>query len=105
MKKILENRATILLISFTIFAYFMKTALENIFGNVCVTVVNMALLWNSAYNIIEKIIVVIAVLVILFAIIICSLNQNSIELILNIISVVSISLTFFEINKNNNKDC
>ena len=58
------------MISFTIFAYFMKTALDNIFGNVCVTVVNMALLWNSASNIIEKIIVVIAVLVILFAIII-----------------------------------
>ncbi len=92
------------MISFTIFAYFMKTALDNIFGNVW-TVMNMALLWNSASNIIEKIIVVMAVLVILFTIIICSLNQNSIELILNIISVVLISVTFFEINKNDNKDC
>ncbi len=82
----------------------MKTALDNIFGNVW-TVMNMALLWNSASNIIEKIIVVMAVLVILFTIIICSLNQNSIELILNIISVVLISVTFFEINKNDNKDC
>ena len=48
MKKILEQRAMILLISVTILAYFLKTVRGNIYGNVFVTVVNMALLWNIA---------------------------------------------------------
>lgn len=48
MKKLLEQRAMILLISFTFLAYLLKTVSENICGNVFVTVVNMALLWNIA---------------------------------------------------------
>ncbi len=50
MKKLLEQRAMILLISFTFLAYLLKTVSENVYGNVFVTVVNMALLWNIASN-------------------------------------------------------
>ena len=57
MKKLLEQRAMILLISFTFLAYLLKTMSENIYGNVFVTVVNMALLWNTASNKIEKVFV------------------------------------------------
>ena len=43
MKKLLEQRAMILLVSFTFLAYFLKSVSENIYGNVFVTVVNIAL--------------------------------------------------------------
>lgn len=38
MKKLLEQRAMILLISFTFLAYLLKTVSENVYGNVFVTV-------------------------------------------------------------------
>lgn len=102
VKKILEQRAMILLISFTFLAYLLKTVGENMCGNVFVTVVNMALLWNIASNIIEKIIASVAVVAIVFAIIIFTIDGKGTDITLNIISVISISATFYEIKKNQN---
>jgi hypothetical protein len=102
MKKLLEQRAMILLISFTFLAYLLKTVSENVYGNVFVTVVNMALLWNIASNIIEKIVVTMAAIAIVFAIIIFTVNSKGTDITLNIISVISISATFYEIKKNQN---
>ncbi|NBI89791.1 hypothetical protein D3Z45_04170 [Lachnospiraceae bacterium] len=102
MKKILEQRAMILLVSFTFLAYLLKSVSENIYGNVFVTVVNMALLWNAASNKIGKVIVTIAVVAIVFAIIIFIVKGKGTDIILNIISVISISATFYEIKKNQN---
>lgn len=102
MKKLLEQRAMILLISFTFLAYLLKTVSENMCGNVFVTVVNMALLWNAASKKIEKIIVTMSAVAIVFAIIIFTVNGKGTDITLNIISVISISATFYEIKKNQN---
>lgn len=102
MKKLLEQRAMILLISFTFLAYLLKTMSENIYGNAFVTVVNMALLWNTASNKIEKVFVSMAAVAIVFVIIIFKVNGTGIDIILNIISLISISATFYEIKKNQN---
>lgn len=102
MNKILEKRSMILLISFTILAYIVKVAYENIIGSVFVTAVNMALLWNVATNKVEKIIVDIAVVVILVAIVVYTVNADITNIILNIISTISISVTFVEIKRSQN---
>lgn len=93
----------ILLISFTILAYIVKTAYENIIGNVFVTAVNMALLWNIATNKVERVIVDIAVFVILIAIVVYIVNADITNIILNMISIISISATFVEIKRSQNR--
>lgn len=103
MNKILEKRSMILLISFTILAYIVKTAYENIIGNVFVTAVNMALLWNIATNKVERVIVDIAVFVILIAIVVYIVNADITNIILNMISIISISATFVEIKRSQNR--
>ena len=59
-------------------------------------------MWNAASNKIGKVIVTIVVIAIVFAIIIFTVNGKGTDITLNIISVISISATFYEIKKNQN---
>lgn len=104
-----ENRAlvkasTILLISFTIFAYLIKTIVDQVeclilLGNILVAVVNLALLERTSTSKIIKVLITLLSIIILFLMIILSLDAKYVDALLNLIAVISISFTFLDLQK------
>lgn len=90
----------ILLISITIFAYLLKSLYDNIFANIWVAIVNMSLLWSTMPKKIKKVIVTLATITIVFVLAVLEVNGHAADIILNVISVISICATFVEIKKN-----